>query len=49
MYGPADASATPIIYWFIIILIELIFLMPAYPGYPGEEAIKRVSVCLMFK
>ena len=24
----------------------LTFLVPAYPGYPGKEAVKRMSVCL---
>jgi len=29
------------------IQIGLTFLVPAYPGCPGKEAIKRVSVCLL--
>ena len=29
---------------FIKIQIGLNFLMPAYPGCPGKEAVKRVSV-----
>ena len=29
------------------IQIGLTFLMPAYPGCPGKETVKRVSVCLV--
>jgi len=35
-----------IISCFIKIQIGLIFLLPAYPGCPGKEAVKRVSACL---
>jgi len=35
-----------IISCFIKIQIGLTFLMPAYPGCPGKEAIKQVSECL---
>jgi len=34
----------PIVSCFIKIQIGLTFLMPAYPGCPGKEAVKRVSV-----
>jgi len=34
----------PIVCRFIKIQIGLTFLVPAYPGCPGKEAIKRVSV-----
>jgi len=33
---------------FIKIQTGLTFLVPAYPGCPGKEAIKRVSVCLSY-
>jgi len=36
----------PIISCFIKIQIGLAFLVPAYPGCPGKDAVKRVSVCL---
>jgi len=37
-----------IISWFIKIQIGLNFLVPAYPGCPAKEAIKRVSCfCLL--
>jgi len=36
----------PIISCLIKIQIGLTFLVPAYPGCPGKEAVKRVSVCL---
>jgi len=35
----------PIISCFIKIQTGLTFLVPAYPGCPRKEAIKRVSVC----
>jgi len=35
----------PVISCFIKIQIGLTFLVPAYPGCPGKEAVKRVSVC----
>jgi len=31
---------------FIKVQIGLTLLMPAYPGCPGKEAVRRVSVCL---
>jgi len=34
----------PIISWFIKIHIGLTFLVPVYPGCPGKEAVKQVSV-----
>jgi len=37
-YGPADATATP------SSLASLTFLVPDYPGCPGREAIKWVSI-----
>ena len=43
-YGPADATATHIS-CFIKIQISLTFVVPAYLGCRGKEAIKRVSVC----
>jgi len=39
-YGPADAAAT----CFIKIQNGSVFLVPAYPGYTGKEAIKWISV-----
>jgi len=36
----------PIISWFIKIKTSWTYLVPAYPGGPGKEAVKRVSVCL---
>jgi len=44
-YGPADATATPVISCFIKIQNSLTFLVPAYPGCPGKEAVERTSVC----
>jgi len=44
--GPADATATPIISCFIKIQNAFTFLVLSYPGCPGKEAIKWVSVCL---
>jgi len=46
-YDPADANVTPIISCFIKIYIGLTFLVPAYPGCPGKDAVKRVSDCLL--
>jgi len=43
-YGPDDATATPIISGFIKIQIGLTFLVLSYPGCPGKEAVKQVSV-----
>jgi len=39
----------PIISCFIKMQTSLTFLVPAYPGCPGKEAIKWVSVCLPCK
>ena len=49
LHGPADATATPIISWFIEIQIGLTFLMLAYPSCPGKDAIKWASVCLSYR
>jgi len=38
----------PIISCLIKIQIGLTFLVPAYPGCPGKEAVKQVSVCLSY-
>jgi len=45
-YGPADATATchPIVSCFVKIQIGFTFLIPAYPGCPGKEAVKGVSI-----
>ena len=37
--GPADASQNPIISCLIQILTGFTFLVPAYPGLPGKEAV----------
>jgi len=39
------ARCHPIISCFIKIQIGLTFLVPAYPGCPGKDAGKWVSVC----
>jgi len=43
-YGPTDATATsnPIVSCLIEIQTGVTFLVPAYPGCPGKEAVKRV-------
>ena len=46
-YGPADATATH------CLLLQwnpdgFTFLVPAHPGSPGQRAIKRVCVCLLY-
>jgi len=43
-YGPADADAIPKPHHLLLIQIQtgFTFLVPAYPGCPGEEAIKWV-------
>ena len=43
-YGPADATASPnpIISCLIWTQIGFTFLVPAYPGCPGKEAVKSV-------
>jgi len=43
-YGPADAIATHSC--FSKIQIGFTFLVPAYPGSPGQRAIKQVCVCV---
>ena len=45
-YGPADATATPSSLASLIsrLVVGLTFLVPAYVGCPGKEAIKRVSL-----
>jgi len=48
-YGPADATANPAVCCFIKTKNGLTFLVPAYPGCPVKEAVKWVSVCLLFK
>jgi len=40
IYGPADATMPH------PSSLALTFLVPAYPGFPGKEAVKRMSVCL---
>jgi len=45
-YGPPDVTATPIVSCFIKIQNGSTFLVLAYLGCSGKEAIKRVSVCL---
>jgi len=35
-------SQNPIITWLIEIQTGFTFLVAAYPGYPGKEAVKRV-------
>jgi len=44
-YGPTDATATPSSLASLKSMIGLTFLVPAYPGSPGKEAVIRVSVC----
>jgi len=47
-FGPADATATPVICCLIKIQIGLTFLVPAYPDCHGKEAIKqRCLFCLL--
>ena len=43
-YGPADATASqnPVTSCLIQITTSFIFPVPAYPGSPANEAIKRV-------
>jgi len=43
-YGPADATA--ITSSLASIQNGLTFLVPAYPGCPGKEAVEWISVCL---
>ena len=42
VYGPADATATPSSLASLKSFV-LTFLVPAYPGCPGKEAVKWVS------
>ena len=46
-YGPADATATSSSLTSLKSRIGLTFLVPAYPGCPGKEAVKQVSVCFI--
>jgi len=46
-YGPADATATSIISCFIKIRIGFYLSGAGYPGCPGKEAVKQVSVWRM--
>jgi len=41
-----DKVLAAILACLIKIETGLTFLVPAYPGCPGKDAIKRVSVCL---
>ena len=42
-YGPADATAIPKPHHLLPHLNPgFIFLVPAYPGCPGKEAVKQV-------
>jgi len=44
-YGPADATATPSsLSCFIKIQTDLTFLVPAYSGCPGKEAVEQLCV-----
>jgi len=43
-YGPADATATPLSLASLKSRMLFTFLVPAYPGCPGEEAVKWVVV-----
>jgi len=43
-YGLADVTAIPIIFCLILIQTGFTFLVLAYPGRPGKEAVKRVNV-----
>jgi len=47
-YGASDATShyNPIVSSFIKTQIDLTFLVPAYTGCPGTEAIKQMSVSL---
>ena len=49
-YGPADATASqnPIISCLIHVLTGYTFLVLAYPGCSGKEAIKQVFCCLRY-
>jgi len=41
--SPADATTTPPAFASLKIENVLTFMLPAYPGCPGKEAVKRVS------
>ena len=43
-YGPADGTATPSFSCFIKLKNDLTFLVPDYPGCPGKEDIKWISL-----
>ena len=43
-YGPADATATPLSLASLKSRMLFTFLVLAYPGCPGEEAVKWVVV-----
>jgi len=43
-YGPTDAIAT---HYFSKIQIGFTFLIPAYPGSPGQRAVKRALLLLL--
>jgi len=45
-YGPADATAT--LSSLALLKSRLTFLVLAYPGCAGKEAVKRMSVCLSY-
>jgi len=44
VYGPAAATATPSSLASLKIQNGLTFLVPAYPGCPGKEAVEWVFV-----
>jgi len=46
-YGPADATATHCLSCFSKIQIGFTFLVPVYPGSPGQRAAKRVCACVL--
>jgi len=43
-YGAADANATPSFLALLKSRMVFTYLVPAYPGCPSKEAIKRVFV-----
>jgi len=44
-YGPADATVTPSSLASLKSRFVLNFLVPAYPGCPDKETVKRIPVC----
>ena len=48
-YGPADATATPIISCLINIQTGSAFLVPTYPCCPGKKAVKWMFVLCICK